>query len=75
MPFIFGAPLLPDEYSPIIGPGQSRPLAGEKTREFTVMVHKAGYRPMKWITQAPNQKAALLYATNRWPGTQVEILK
>jgi len=75
MPFIFGAPLTPDEYCPIIGPGQSRPSKGEKTKEFTLMVHKSGYKPMKWVTQAPNRKAALLYATNRWPGSQVEILK
>ena len=76
MPFIFGAPLTPDEYSPIIGPGQSRPRTGERTREFTLMVvQKPGYKPMKWVTQAPNQKAALLYANNRWPGSQAQILK
>lgn len=75
MPFVLSTLPIDDENNPILGPGQSRPKTGERTREFTVMVRRPGFTPMKWTTRAPSQKDALMYATNRWPGSKAEIIK
>ena len=68
--------LLPvDRPTPILGPGQSRPLPTDKTREYTVLVKRAGSTPMRWTVKAANPGKALLYATNRWPESKNEIIQ
>jgi hypothetical protein len=74
MPFVFNTLWADDENTPILGPGQSRPKAGQQVKEFTLLVRRQGFSPMRWTTKAPSKKDAVMYATNRWPGSQAEIL-
>ena len=59
--------------TPTLGDGLSRPKPGDRTKEFTVLVHIKGSKPMKWITRAPSGKTALTYAKNRWPHADVSL--
>jgi hypothetical protein len=56
------------------GDGISRPNPKARTRAYRVMVYPRGARPMLWTTQAENVKAAIRYAQNRWPGSEVEVM-
>ena len=64
-----------DGLSPVLGPGQSRPLPDEKTRQYTVLVKRAGFTPMRWTIKAASPGKALLYASNRWPESKNEIIQ
>jgi len=75
MPFSLSTLPIEDENNPILGPGQSRPKPGQQVKEFTVLVRRQGFSPMRWTIKAPNKKDAVMYATNRWPGSQAEIIK
>jgi len=55
------------------GPGISRPAVPERAKKFTLQVKQGGARPMKVTLMAENQKLALRYAANRWPGAAVEV--
>lgn len=57
----------------LYGDGISRPMPGNPTREFRLLVFKPGSRPMTWITRAESKKHAITYAQNRWPGAEVEV--
>jgi hypothetical protein len=54
------------------GPGVSRAREGERTKPFAVIVRQGNARPMKVTMPAPNKRAALRYASARWPGAVVE---
>jgi len=76
MPWEYGT--LPDkdpEMEPILGPGQSRPLDGQQTKEYAVLVKLPGTTPLRWITQAPSAKDAIKYAKNRWRNCTATIVK
>lgn len=55
-----------------LGDGISRPKPGSRTRQYQIKVHTAGARPMTVFMRAESKRAAIKYATNRWPGAQVE---
>jgi hypothetical protein len=61
----------PEEHSPVLGEGLSRPKKTDKTSPITVMVKIPGARVMRWTVSAPSPKAALSYAQNRWPHAHV----
>jgi hypothetical protein len=54
------------------GPGVSRAANLERAKKFTLLVKQQTAKPMKLVLFAENKKAALRYATARWPGAQVE---
>lgn len=56
-----------------LGDGVSRPRSGEKTRPYTLMVKLPNARPLKVTLPAPSKRAAIRYARNRWPGSDVEV--
>ena len=60
---------------PILGPGQSRPLDGQRTYEYAVLVKLAGAAPVRWITRAPSARDAIKYAKNRWRNCTATIVK
>ena len=57
------------------GPGISRPLDSEKTKEFLLMVVVPGAQPMKWRIKAATPTKAKQYALARWPGANVIVLE
>ena len=57
------------------GPGISRPLDKERTRQFTLKVTIQTLRPMKWTTQAATADKAKQYGIARWPGATVEVIE
>lgn len=57
----------PDEATPTLGDGISRPRPDEITERVTVVIRIPGMRPMRWTVKASTPEAALLYARNRWP--------
>lgn len=63
----------PDEATPKIGDGISRPRPDEVIERVTVVVRVPGARPMRWTVKAPTPEAALLYGRNRWPQASVTI--
>jgi len=54
------------------GDGISRPRPGKPTREYRLIIHTAGARPLTWIARAESKRAAMKYARNRWPNAEVE---
>ena len=62
-----------DEPEGSYGEGVSRPRHGAKTKEFRLIVHPKGARPITWITRAESKTAAIKYAQNRWPSATVEV--
>lgn len=62
------------EHPGLYGEGLSRPRSGARTREFRLRVKQPGAKAMTWYTRAESKKHALRYATNRWPGAQVEVV-
>jgi hypothetical protein len=67
--------LFPPEDEPSLGDGISRPMPKARAREFRLLIHFQKARPMKVALLAETQKHAIKYASNRWPGATVEILK
>ena len=63
----------PDESTPTLGEGISRPRPEEATEHVTVVVRFSGMRPMRWTVKAPTPKAALTYARNRWPQATISL--
>ena len=63
----------PDEATPKLGDGLSRPRPEEVVERVTVDIRIPGARPMRWTVKAPNPEAALLYARNRWPHASVSL--
>lgn len=59
----------------ILGPGQSRPRPGERTKTFNLKVTVNGDAPFRWTIKAPTAKQAVKYAKNRWPGCTAIIVK
>jgi hypothetical protein len=55
------------------GPGVSRAADLGKAKKFTLLVKQQAAKPMKLVLFAENQKLALKYARNRWPGAAVEV--
>ncbi len=53
------------------GQGISRPIRGEKTRLYKLVVRGRGVGEMKVKLRAPNREEAIKYAKNRWPETEV----
>lgn len=54
-----------------IGPGQSRPVAGARTKLFKMIVTPVDGPGMIVQLQAENAKRAQTYARNRWPDSKV----
>ena len=63
----------PDEATPQLGDGLSRPRPEEVVERVTVDVRFSGMRPMRWTVPAPSPAAALRYARNRWPQATVSL--
>jgi hypothetical protein len=63
----------PDEATPQLGDGLSRPRPEEAVERVTVVIRIPGMRPMRWTTPAPGPDAALRYARNRWPQATVSL--
>lgn len=55
------------------GDGISRPREGDRTRWYTLRVALPGCLPMKVTLAAPSRRAALRYASNRWPDGVAEV--
>lgn len=58
-----------------LGPGQSRPVPGARTRMYRLTVKPVDSKPMKVLMRAENSKMALRYASNRWPRAAVSSPK
>ena len=54
-----------------IGPGQSRPIPGAETEMYRVTVKPTDGQRMMVLLQAEDAERAVLYASNRWPGSTV----
>ena len=54
-----------------IGPGQSRPAPGAKTKLFKLTVAPAEGPKLVLQLQAEDAKRAKVYAINRWPDAKV----
>ena len=63
----------PDEATPKLGDGISRPRPEEGIERVTVVIRLPGAKPMRWTVKAPTPEAALLYAGNRWPHAIVSL--
>ena len=63
----------PNEATPKIGDGISRPRPEEGIERVTVVIRLPGAKPMRWTVKAPTPEAALLYAGNRWPHAIVSL--
>jgi hypothetical protein len=63
----------PDEATPKLGDGISRPRPEEVVERVTVVIRIPGSKPMRWIVKAPTPAAALVYARNRWPQAAVSL--
>ena len=63
------------EAEPYLGEGISRPLPGERTKLFTLLVTVEGTNPMKTTIRAATAAKAKLYAKNRWPNSNAIIVK
>lgn len=63
----------PDEATPQLGDGISRPRPEEAVERVTVVIRIPGSKPMRWTVKAPTPAAALLYARNRWPQAAVSL--
>lgn len=60
---------------PRIGDGLSRPKPDERVRTYTMLVRIPGCPPMKVCLPAATPAKAKLYASNRWPLSEVEVLR
>ena len=58
-----------------IGPGQSRPLPGARTKMFKMTVKPVDGPQLKVQFAAESAKRAEVYATNRWPGARVSDIE
>lgn len=56
---------------PSWGQGISRPVKGEKTRLYKLVVRAKGVGLMKVKLRAPSAEEAIKYAKNRWPESEV----
>jgi hypothetical protein len=63
----------PDDATPQLGDGISRPRPEEVVERVTVVIRLSGARPMRWTVKAPTPAAALRYARNRWPQAAVSL--
>jgi hypothetical protein len=63
----------PDEATPKLGDGISRPRPEEAIERVTVVIRIPGAKPMRWTVKAPTPADALLYARNRWPQAAVSL--
>jgi|LauGreDrversion4_2_1035121.scaffolds.fasta_scaffold1147676_3 hypothetical protein len=75
MPWSYGT--LPDkdpETEPILGPGDSRPLDGQRVRFYSLLIKMPGASPLRWHTPAPTAKDAIRYAKNRWRNCTATII-
>jgi hypothetical protein len=63
------------EAEPYLGEGISRPLPGERTKLFNLLVTIEGTRPMKVSVRAATAAKARLYAKNRWPNSKAIVVK
>ena len=55
------------------GEGVSRPIPGNRTRQYRIKVHMAQSQPMSVILPAENKNAAIKYAQNRWPNAKIKF--
>jgi len=60
---------------PYLGEGISRPLPGERTKLFNLLVTTPGTNPMRTTIRAATAAKAKLYAKNRWPDSNAIIIK
>jgi hypothetical protein len=63
----------PDEATPQLGDGISRPRPEEAVERVTLVIRIPGSKPMRWTVKAPSPAAALVYARNRWPQAAVSL--
>ena len=61
--------------APALGPGVSRPLSSESTREYRLLVKQPGKPAMRVVMPAPTKAKAIGYCQNRWPDCTVEVIK
>lgn len=55
------------------GEGVTRPVPGEQTSLFTLIIRLPRRKPMRWYTKAPSLNEAVKYAKNRWPKAVVSL--
>jgi hypothetical protein len=60
---------------PRLGDGLSRPLPGETTRLYNLLVKSEGEAPLRVTVRAATAAKAKTYATNRWPNSNVIVIK
>jgi len=60
---------------PRLGPGVSRPLPTQLTRNYRVEVKRPGAPPMRITIPAPTKAKALMYCRNRWPDCEAEVVQ
>jgi len=61
----------PDLPEPALGPGVSRPLPKEQTRDYRLVVTCKGAPPMRVVIKAATKRKAITYCQNRWPSAEV----
>jgi len=60
-----------DDPAASIGPGQSRPLPGVRTKMYRMVVKPINGPKIVVQLPAESKKRAQVYAENRWPGSTV----
>jgi hypothetical protein len=57
-------------HEPREGPGISRPMPGQRTSVFQVVVTPVLGRPLSWTGHAVDAEQAIKFARNRWPNAK-----
>lgn len=77
MPFhvTYNVPPSMAELEPRLGEGISRPPAGVRARLYCLLVTSTSSPAMKVHVRAETAAKAKEYASNRWPGTNIIVVK
>jgi hypothetical protein len=60
---------------PKLGPGVSRPLPKQPTRNYHLQVKLPNAPALRITIPAPSKAKALMYCRNRWPECEAEVLR
>ena len=63
------------EDQPNLGVGVSRPPEEAETKLYNLLVTQGGTRPMKVKLRAESAAKAKKYAANRWPNSNIIVVK
>ena len=71
----YNVPSTMAEDAPNLGVDVSRPPEGAQTKLYNLLVTQGGNRPMKVKLRAESAAKAKKYAANRWPNSNIIVVK